>query len=225
MNNLKKLYKDRIKGLKYEAISKPSIIIPLIIILLFIVIVVLIFKFDLIYKIANLLPSNQNSCSISIAMENGKADIFVDDKQIGTTPLNQYSVSCKEHKLRVERQSPNKDFYYKYSENFTFAQNETIDLKLNLGASYEGSEILTIRNVPSTISSTSIFVNNTKADIYINGSLHGTTPYSYIPSSHGNIELMIKAEGYKTIAFSIETDPQKTTTIDSKLMLIPILYE
>lgn len=225
MNNLKKLYKDRIKGLKYEAISKPSIIIPLVILLVFITIVILIFKFDLVYKIANLLPSSQDSCSISIALENGKANIFIDDKQIGTTPLNQYSVSCKEHKLRVERQSPNNDFYYKYSENITFTQNETITIKLNLGASYEGSEILTIRNIPSTISSTSIFVNNTKADIYINGSLHGTTPYTYLPNSYGDIEIMIKAEGYKTINFSTETNSKNSTTIDSKLMLIPILYE
>ncbi|HOU75747.1 MAG TPA: PEGA domain-containing protein [Candidatus Dojkabacteria bacterium] len=225
MDNLKKLYKNRIKGLKYESTSKPTIIAPLLIILLSIVLVTIIFKFDLISRIISIIPSNKQVCTLSVNLMNGKADVLIDEKQIGSTPIENYRVECKEHTVTVKKQSPNETFYYQYNEKIPLSTNESINLTLNLGASFEGSEILLIRNTPSKISSVSFFTEEVKGDIYIDGSLHGNSPYTFIPDSEKSNEIIIKAEGYKSQEFTINTYENTTTTIQSKLMLIPILYE
>lgn len=225
MDNLKKLYKNRIKGLKYEANSKPSIIAPLLIVLLAILIGIIVFKLDLISKIITLLPSNKSVCTISVNLINGKADVLIDNKQIGSTPVENYKVECKEHTIAVKKQSPNESYYYQYDETIAFSPQESVNLTLNLGASFENSEILLIRNAPSQVSSVSFFTEKVKGDVYIDGSLHGNAPYTFIPESEENKEIIIMADGYKSQEFTISTHKNTTITVQSKLMLIPILYE
>ncbi len=117
------------------------------------------------------------------------ADVYLDDKKIGITPLQNYVIISGSHVLKLINPS-----YPDYIKNIkvTSNQNENINVNLNNLVGYLKCEIWPW------------------GKIYINGKLLDTTPMDSIMLGPGNYSLRVENENYSPVSKEIIISAKQT---------------
>ena len=124
-----------------------------------------------------LLSNNSNFSVIQINTIPQQAEVYIDDKKIGLSPILNYKVSPGEHKIKII-----KDGYEEKEEIVTLKNNENKILNINL-KEIPNYKIL-INTVPDS------------AKLYIDNEFVGLSPLEY-STLKNTINLKISKEGYE----------------------------
>ena len=124
-----------------------------------------------------LLSNNSNFSVIQINTIPQQAEVYIDDKKIGLSPILNYKVSPGEHKIKII-----KDGYEEKEEIVTLKNNENKILNINL-KEIPNYKIL-INTVPDS------------AKLYIDNEFVGLSPLEYLTLKN-TINLKISKEGYE----------------------------
>jgi hypothetical protein len=146
---------------------------------------------------ATLLPS---SASITINSVPTGAKVIVNDVEQGTTPFEMDNVEPGTYQILVI-----KDGYVPYSEDITIAKGDKVERDLALK---QASTFLMIDTIPEG------------ADVYLNGSPKGQTPYAEANLAPGTYKLRLVKDGY--LEFSTEVDVVQGQTSDYSYSLLKL---
>ena len=124
-----------------------------------------------------LLSNNSNFSVIQINTIPQQAEVYIDDKKIGLSPILNYKVSPGEHKIKII-----KDGYEEKEEIVTLKNNENKILNINL------KEIPNYKILINTIPDS--------AKLYIDNEFVGLSPLEY-STLKNTINLKISKEGYE----------------------------
>ncbi|QDA31592.1 PEGA domain-containing protein [Thermococcus indicus] len=124
--------------------------------------------------------------------------MYIDDKEIGTTPVENYKLLTGTHTLKVTKEG-----YSPFLLNITINPGEELKITANL------SPIYAFINVYSNI---------VGANVYLDGRYLGETPLKRHKITPGNHTLEVKASGHKVFSQTIVIRPQENLTINAKLL-------
>ncbi len=104
------------------------------------------------------------------------AEVYLDNKLIGKTPILHSKIRSGEHNLRIK-----KDLYHEYNENFTIADGDDKKINVQLEEAYGLLKIIT--TPPG-------------AALFIDGKQSGVTPYENRQQPSGNYNIRLSKDLY-----------------------------
>ncbi len=129
------------------------------------------------------------------------SEVFIDDRKIGTTPIENYKLPIGFHTVRVTKEG--------YSSSI---QNITVE---------PGKELRITANLSSIYAFLNVYSEVQGANVYLDGQPIGKTPIEEYKLPAGNHTLKVKVEGYKVFSQNITVEPAKTLTINATLVPLP----
>jgi hypothetical protein len=114
---------------------------------------------------------------IEIVSDPDGADIFMDGKIVGKTPLTMTDVSAKSHTFKIKKRG-----YRTYTETITIEPDQFANINTTLKREW----ILSITSEPS---GAEVFLNNKKV---------GTTPFKYAFPDELELKIELRKKGYET---------------------------
>jgi len=129
------------------------------------------------------------------------ASVYLDDKFIGTTPLDVKNLDEGDFELKVKLKQ-----YETYSEHISLKKGETIERNITLRKS---------------LTYVSINSNPQGAKTYIDGTLIGSTPIEITNLSEGSHTIRLELDGYLPYETNIEIKKDKPTELNINLLKLP----
>lgn len=193
--------KERIKSF----LLKPSFLIPII---AFILIISLLFVFGK--------GRNQNIASFSVKSEPQGCEVYVDGKNIGLTPLNEYTIKAGNHSIKLLKEG-----YDDLEDTISITKNEKKTLSYTLKKETTSPTTTTVE-IPVSIKS-----NPTGAEVYIDNSNKsiGATPIENYKLSEGNHTIILKKEGYEDKTDTIEVKKGEEISKEYTLVVKKVAIE
>jgi len=161
--------------------------------------------------------------AITIDSLNQTAEVFIDDKSVGTTPFESKKISPGENKITLKTDTQ----VYETKINFLPNTNSTIynvGIFRDLGVSSvfsSGQEFWYEKE--SGNNKLKIISNPANATVYIDGVEVGKTPYSSDTLSAGNYDLDVSQDGFETQTARINIEKGYTLDVNMKLFPLPIV--
>ena len=152
------------------------------------------------------LPLLVKASTVTIISEPSRATVYIDDEQIGQTPLEDYSLAVGSYNLKVTL-----DDYENWSDSLIIEseKHNLIDLKLTplkkLGTA-------TITSIPSN------------AEVYLDGEYAGQTPLENYPLEIGNHDFRMTLDG-EDLKGLLKVEEGKTTLLEGDFELLSIPSE
>ncbi len=129
----------------------------------------------------------------------GDGEVFVEDESLGNTPLTSVEVGAGENNVRI------KNDIAEYQTTLNFMAGSEVVLKRDLGTSQvfaSGQNFWLEKG--SSDSVLSIISDPGDADVYLDGTNVGKTPYSTNDLSAGNYDVRVEFAGYESQSARIE---------------------
>jgi hypothetical protein len=155
-------------------------------------------SYKVIQLVANLQPE---SASISVNSTPPGATVYLNNKNVGVTPIVVNNLDQGIYDLRIEM-----DGYAAYEEKITLNKGEEIDKDVTLT---KASTVLTIDSKP------------TGAEIFINGTDEGKTPFKQINIKLGTYKIKITKDGYLPFVTQITVKTNETKNYVFPLLKLP----
>jgi hypothetical protein len=155
-------------------------------------------SYKVIQLVANLQPE---SASISVNSTPPGATVYLNNKNVGVTPIVVNNLDQGIYDLRIEM-----DGYAPYEEKITLNKGEEIDKDVTLT---KASTVLTIDSKP------------TGAEIFINGTDEGKTPFKQINIKPGTYKIKITKDGYLPFVTQITVKTNETKNYVFPLLKLP----
>ena len=154
------------------------------------------------YKVIQLVATLQpQSASLSINSTPQGATVYLNDKNMGVTPVVINNLDAEKYNLKLTM-----DGYAPYEEQITVSKGEEIDRNITLK---KASTILSIDSKP------------TDAEIFINGKDSGKTPFSQINIKPGTYKIKIAKDGYLPFVTQITIKENQTKSFVFPLLKLP----
>ena len=163
------------------------------------------------YTVRPIPPPPTNYGRIIVHSKPNKAEVYLDDNYVGTTPMNLDRISPGQHRIRFVMPG-----YEEWSERVTVSPSRTSTLSANLAPIPEyGAGSLTI------------YCNEAGANIYLDGTYKGRTSGRDLVEikniKQGYHELMVTKEGYQDWVSTVLVISNQTQSIST--YLAPLVKE
>ena len=149
---------------------------------------------------------NTNICLVSIASKPNKAEVYINGKYAGLTPINDYKFIPGRHNIEIKKKG-----YETYKERIQIKEGEGRK-KINVVLAKIEKGTLSITSDPSG------------AKVYVDGEYKGTTPLS-IKLKAGTYSVVLKKRGYEEYATDIIIKSNKGNKISATLKPKIITWE
>lgn len=146
----------------------------------------------------------------------GSATLFVNDENKGETPLEEIAVKSGLNKVVFQQNNIN------YEVSLKFLPNTTVVLTRDVGVSPTFSSGQNFWLEKSDANVLSVVSDPPEADVYIDDSLLGQTPYSTSDLSPGSYDLKVEKQGYEVQTSRIEINKDSKLNASVKLFPIPV---
>lgn len=165
----------------------------------------------------------KDKSAVTIDSLNQPADIYINDKKVGTTPYESKKITPGENKIALKTATQ------VYETNINFIQN-TKDTIYNVGI-FRDLGISTIFSSGQEFwyekggtNSIKIISDPAGASVVIDGSTIGKTPFSSDSLSPGSYDLEIVQEGFEKQTARINIEKGNTLSVNLKLFPLPLPY-
>ncbi len=135
---------------------------------------------------------------VKLSKEVKKAHLFIDERDMGTLPLEAQAVSPGEHLLQVK--APAHGVWTK---------------KVNLGPGKKGDYVASLEATGALLSVSSDVAG---ADVFVNGRSVGTTPVEEAEVPAGTLEVLVKKSGYKDGTQTVKAEKGREVSAAVKLV-------
>jgi len=154
---------------------------------------------------------------LSVSTRNGAAEVFLNNTQIGASPLEIKTVKPGENKVTLKSGSK------RYESSFTFIPNWHVVVIRDLGTSdVFSSGQNTWMEKTTDGSMLSVISEPAGASVYIDNTEIGKTPYSSNKLTEGEYDLRVVSPGYEEEAGRIKIAKGFKLNISAKLFPIPV---
>lgn len=160
--------------------------------------------------------------AVTIDSLNQPAEVFINDKSVGTTPFESKNIQPGENKITLKT----KNQMYETKINFLPDDNNSIYnvvIFRDLGTSNvfsSGQEFWYEKGTGNE--KIKIISNPTGATVYIDNTEVGKTPFSSSTLTPGDYTIRISQEGYENQEMKVTTDKKYTVNVNVKLFPLPI---
>ena len=141
---------------------------------------------------------NTNICLVSIVSKPDKAEVYINGKYAGLTPINDYKFIPGRHNIEIKKEG-----YETYKER----------MQINEGEGRKKINVVLTKIEKGTLSITS---DPSGAKVYVDGEYKGTTPLS-IKLKAGTYSVVLKKRGYEEYATDIIIKSNKENKISATL--------
>lgn len=148
----------------------------------------------------------------------GEAKVFVDDKEVGTTPIENLVVKKGQRKVRLESKEG-----IVYESVFDFLPGYPVLIRRDLGIDNvfsAGLDAWVEKSKGGTL--LSIISDPSGAKVFIDGAELGVTPFSTDKLTEGAYEIRVEKEGYEPVSERLSVIKDKKVNISFKLFPLPI---
>lgn len=135
---------------------------------------------------------------VKLSKEVKKAHLFIDERDMGTLPLEAQVVSPGEHLLQVKAPA-----------------HGTWTKKVNLGPGKKGDYVASLEATGALLSVSSDVAG---ADVFVNGRSVGSTPVEEAEVPAGTLEVVVKKSGYKDGTQTVKAEKGREVSAAVKLV-------
>lgn len=155
--------------------------------------------------------------SLSAETMYGDGEVYINGELLGTTPLDATAVKPGDNRLVI------KDADSEYEVNINFVTSTEVVVKRDLGVSnlFSGGMNFWLERGDSDIV-LSIISDPAEADVYIDGTKVGTTPYSSSNLAVGEYALRIEKTGYETQEARLDINEGHKLNVSANLFAKPV---
>lgn len=163
---------------------------------------------------------------LEIITINGKAEVKIDGKDYGETPLTVTNLPQGDYTVELNRISDLDDFYKRQTFNVKLTKNTTSRLEVEIGPSgiTHGSLLYytPLLNLSKGVGTLSILSDVPKSRVYIDGEYIEQTPVIARQLETGEYELEISVERYESLEIPFLIEEGYLLNIRSYLFPIPV---
>ncbi len=205
--------------------------IPLLIILGFVVLAIIAPWQDignLIMRAAGLSSSGQ--ASVSITSKVGQVKVFLNDEELGETPLEKNDLKPGKYKIRLEKITDQPEFYAKFDRTVEVEEGTRVVIDWEIGPSEEFSsgeiyffkERLTTTNQDSTVS---IISYPDESKVYFDAAIQEGDPILINGVKEGNHKIKVSKDGYIEEELDVVCKSGYDLFVEVRLFPVPVDIE
>jgi hypothetical protein len=158
--------------------------------------------------------------ALYVSSEYAKAEVFLNDKSLGFTPLELQSVAPGDYKVKVQASENPDNFFAPMEVPVTVTSGNATIIKAQLGPFESVASYITVVSRDRSESQPfPLIVNSipTDAQILIDNTAVGRTPLNRTEIATGHHTIKLVKDGYKDIEVEIDVAPNKVIEISGKM--------
>jgi hypothetical protein len=169
-----------------------------------------------------------NNTSITVNSRNGKAEVIINGKNHGETPVDLSGLEEGQYEITLKRVSENIEFYKTRNYKIDLPRNTEAVIDLEIGpADSTSGYILYYTKSPATDDSGYITIQNTPEDasVFLDGEFLAKTPVNAYTLKEKDYQVKVTAAGYEDVSFPIVVREGYNLNIRSYQFPVPINIE
>lgn len=168
--------------------------------------------------------------ALSVASKEGELIVYVDDKEVGTTPYEKNNMKAGTYQIKLVRKSETEGFYTDFERSFELEAGTRVVINWEVGPSQEFSsgEILFFKErLDSTKKESTVSITTTpaEANIYFDGAKQEGTPVLIKNVSEGRHKLRISKDEFIETEFEVNTVENYDLFVEIRLFPVPFSLE
>jgi hypothetical protein len=160
---------------------------------------------------------------------NGKANVKINGKEYGETPLTINELTPGEYTVELDRISDSETFYQKQTLTIKLTKNTTSRIEVEIGpAGILHGAILyytSQNNLNKNEGSLSVLCDVENSKIYLDGEYVKQTPVIAKPMTAKEYQLEILADGYESLDIPVLIEDGYLLNVKTYLFPIPIIFD
>lgn len=205
-----------------------SALIVIAVILLISIILFFIRPEDILKHIPIIKNFYQNT-TLEITTPYGKAEVKIDGKEYGETPVDIQNLIAGEYQVELKRISDEEGFYKIHIFNVVLTKNTTARINMEIGPddNLHGSILYYTEDRSSTPNKGKLTItdNSLNTKVYMNSEFLKSTPITNLELNEGEYEILLQSEGYENLELPLIIREGHTLNIKAYLMPIPVIFE
>jgi hypothetical protein len=176
-----------------------------------------------------LIKNIYNNTTLSINTKGGDANVTINGKEYGKTPLETNDLAGGEYTIILSKVSESEDFYQDHSFDIYLTQNteSRIDIEIGPNDLLLGT-VLYYTSIPKGTSNTGLLTITSsplKAQITLDGEILSTTPLSGYQLTKGQYTVKISKDGYEEVEAPVIIREGYHLNVKAFLFPIPLTLE
>ena len=167
--------------------------------------------------------------TLEVITINGKAKVYIDEKEYGETPLTINDLAPGEYNIELEKISDSENFYQKQSFTINLTKNTTSRMELEIGpAGILHGAILYYtpqNNLEKSHGEISILCDIENSKVYLDKEYIKKSPVIADILTAKEYELEITADGYDNLTIPLLVEEGYLLNVKTYLFPIPITFE
>ena len=168
--------------------------------------------------------------SLSITSKVGECTVYIDGKNVGTTPYENDNLSTTKHDIKLERVTETPEFYTTFERAIDIEEGTQVIINWELGPSDEFSsgEIYFFKerlDSTESNSSVSIIPHPNSAIVYFDGAIQEEAPIIVTGVKESRHQIKAEQEGYLSAEYEVQTMTGYDLFVEFRLFPIPITVE
>ena len=143
-----------------------------------------------------------SSSTLNVSSNVNGANVYVDDRLVGRTPLSRVAIAAGNRSIRVSANG-----YTDYVTNVVVRGNETVNVSANLGQVIRNGTL----SVTSNVAGAEVFIDNRRA---------GRTPINISDLNPGNYNVRVTAPNYADYTTTVSVQAGRTTNVSANLQQV-----
>lgn len=176
------------------------------------------------WQYISLIPFVGQNAALTVNSISGKADVYLDDKKIGETPLSSENLNPGDHTVTVHRIAEDDDFYEEISRLIHLESNTRTFVEVEVGPTEQFSSIKVMYYDKIQDKNPTLFLDTSPSEcvVWIDDVRYGNSPVTSDKLKAGRHELKITHDGYEDLETSFILREGYTLIANIQLMAKPI---
>lgn len=170
-----------------------------------------------------------NNTTLSINTKGGEANININEKDYGSTPLEIKDLPSGEYTVVLSKISESENFYQNHSFDIYLTQNTESRIDIEIGPNnFLYGSILYYTSIPKNSSNTGLLTVTSSplnAKVTLDGEVLSNTPLSGYQLTQGQYTVRISKEGYEEVKAPVIIREGYHLNIKGFLLPIPLTLE
>ena len=176
-----------------------------------------------------ILRSFYQNTTLEITVPHGKANVKINGKDYGETPLNIQNLVAGEYKVELERIAIEEGYYETHTFMVPLTKNSTTRINLEIGPddNLHGSILYyqEDRNYSPNKGKLTITTDSQDTRVFMNSEFLKSTPITNLELNEGEYEISLQSEEYENLTIPIIVRTGYTLNIKGYLLPIPVIFE
>ncbi|PKN02480.1 hypothetical protein CVU76_00355 [Candidatus Dojkabacteria bacterium HGW-Dojkabacteria-1] len=182
-----------------------------------------------ILKHVPILKSFYQNTTLEITVPYGKANVKINGKEYGETPLNIQSLVAGEYEVELNKISTQEGYYKPHTFKVILTKNSTSRINLEIGPDdvmhgtilyYQEDKTYTPNKGKLTITT-----NSQDARVFMNSEFLKSAPITNLELNEGEYEISLQSEEYENLTLPIVIRAGYTLNIKGYLLPISVIFD